>query len=225
MRCPKLSTTPICFFAALSFIQSSIADDKTIELFNGKSLDGWTTQSGAPVTKGWVVKDGMLVRKSRGGAIYTKDEYGDFDLRFEWKIDKGGNSGIKYRVAFYKKGVRGRPGWLGGEYQIYGDKNKSRGVHSAGALYGLFAPNEKKKLRPADEFNESRIVVRGSHIEHWLNGEKIVEADVDSDEWKKRIAKSKFNIVPGFFQNPKGRIQIQDHGAPVSFRNITLREL
>jgi hypothetical protein len=225
-----LRTTVSLFALLLSatvFTQSqTLADEKVIQLFDGKSLAGWTTQSGKPITRGWVVEDGTLYRKSGGGAIYTKDEYGNFDLRFEWKIAKGGNSGIKYRMAFYKKGVRGHPGWLGCEYQVYGDrKAKDRGTHSAAALYDLFPPNDKKELRPADAFNESRIVAHGTHIEHWLNGEKVVEIDTSSDEWKNKISKSKFGIVPDFFKNPKGRIQIQDHGRPVWFRNVTLRVL
>ena len=197
------------------------AEDKWVDLFDGKSLEDWTTTDGKPVVRGWVAEDGVLVRKSRGGAIYAKREFGNFELRFEWKIARGGNSGIKYRVASYEKGVRGRPGWLGCEYQVYGDRPNATGVHSAGALYGLFAPNNDKKLRPASEFNQSRIICVGTRIEHWLNGKKIVDVDTASDEWKIRVKKSKFaNSKPAFFQNTKGRIQIQDHGHPVWYRNI-----
>lgn len=217
----------LAIFASLLFFDgTAVANDKVIDLLAGNSLDNWTTQAGKPITRGWVAENGMLVRKGRGGAIYTKDEYGDFELRFQWKIGKGGNSGIKYRMAFYQKGVRGRPGWLGCEYQIYGDRRPGdRGTHSAGALYDLIAPNENKRLRPADEFNDSRIVVQGTRIEHWLNGEKVVDVDTGSNDWKQRIGRSKFGIVPDFFKNARGRIQIQDHGHPVWYRNIQLRLL
>ena len=204
----------------------SADENDFIDLFDGESLNGWTNDNGEPVTKGWVAEDGMLVRKSRGGHIYAVGEYGDFELRFEWKIDTGGNSGVKYRVAFYEQGVRGKPGWLGCEYQLYGDKRPNDlGDHSAGALYDLFKPSKRKQLRGAGEFNESRIVVQGTHIEHWLNGEKLIDVDTSSDEWKQRIADSKFGIVPDFFENKRGRIQIQDHGHSVWFRNIRLRHL
>ncbi len=202
------------------------AEERSIALFDGESLTGWTTASGEPVTKGWTIEDGMLVRTERGGAIYTADEYGDFELTFDWKIAVRGNSGVKYRVAFYKKGVRGNPGWLGCEYQLFDDAGRrSNPKTSAGALYGLYAPNDKKKLKPPGEFNRSRIVVKGTAIEHWLNGEKIVAVDSGSDDWKRRIAQSKFGIVDGFFENSKGRIQLQDHGSKVWFRDIKLRVL
>jgi hypothetical protein len=204
------------------------ADDGLLSLFDGKSLDGWTTASGEGVTKGWNVEDGLLVREQRGGAIYSKDEYGDFELDFDWKISERGNSGVKYRLQFYEKGVRGRPGWLGCEYQLLDDEkhpNAKKATTSAGALYSLYAPNKRKSLNPAGEFNHSRIVVRGTKFEHWLNGRKIVSADTSSETWKKRIAKSKFAKVKDFAQNAKGRIQIQDHGSKVWFRNITLKPL
>ena len=202
------------------------AEEQGKALFDGKTLNGWTTASGKPVTRGWTVEDGMLVRANRGGAIYSKEEFGDFDLRFEWKIAPRGNSGVKYRLIFYKKGVFGRPGWLGCEYQVFDDAGrKTHPTTSAGALYGLVAPNDKKKLKPTGEFNTSRIVAHGTKIEHWLNGEKIVEIDTASDDWKQRIAKSKFGPVNGFFENPKGRIELQDHGSRVWFRSITIRDL
>jgi 3-keto-disaccharide hydrolase len=202
------------------------ADDNAIQLFDGKSLNGWTTKSGEPVTSGWTVEDGMLLRTSRGGSIYTAKEYGDFDLSFEWKIAPRGNSGVKYRVAYYKKGVYGFPGWLGCEYQVYDDLGRRAGpLHSTGAIYELYAPSSNKKLRPVGEFNDSRIVVRGTKIEHWLNGEKIIDADTNTDDWKRRVARSKFGDVEGFFANPQGRIELQDHGSKVWFRNIVLRPL
>jgi hypothetical protein len=202
------------------------ADDNAVQLFDGKSLEGWTTRSGEPVTAGWTVEDGMLVRSGRGGSIYTAKEYGDFDLSFEWKIAPRGNSGVKYRVAHYKKGVYGNPGWLGCEYQIYDDVGRGTSPrHSTGSIYELYAPSSDKKLRPVGEFNDARIVVRGTKIEHWLNGEKIIEADTSSDDWKRRVARSKFGDVEGFFTNGKGRIELQDHGSKVWFRNIVLRPL
>ncbi len=202
------------------------AEDKAIQLFDGKSLEGWTTDSGEPVTTGWAVEDGMLVRNGRGGSIFTAQEYGDFDLSFEWKIAPRGNSGVKYRVAHYEKGVHGNPGWLGCEYQIFDDAGRgARPRYSSGAIYELYAPANNKKLRPVGEFNDARIVVRGTKIEHWLNGEKIIEADTSSDDWKGRIARSKFGDVKGFFANRKGRIQLQDHGSKVWFRNLVLRPL
>ncbi len=212
--------------STLAFHAAASADDGFIDLFDGKTLNGWTTQSGGPVAKGWAVEDGALVRTGGGGPIYAVGEFGDFELSFLWKIAPGGNSGVKYRVAFYKKGVRGRPGWLGCEYQLFDDAGrKTNAKNSAGSIYDLYAPNEKKKLKPTGEFNSSRIVVHGSKIEHWLNGEKIVEADTSSADWRQRIADSKFSVADGFFQNPTGRIELQDHGSQVWFRDIKIRPI
>jgi hypothetical protein len=226
-------TTPFCkcvsalfILAALLCRETAFADGDVIKLFDGNSLQGWTTASGKPVSNGWIVEDGLLVRDGRGGSIYTADEYGDFELSFQWKIARRGNSGVKYRVAFYEKGVHGNPGWLGCEYQLFDDAGRRTDPeHSCGAIYGLVAPSADKKLRPVGEFNDSRIVVRGTKVEHWLNGSKIAEADTASDDWKQRIAASKFGDVPGFFRNPKGRIELQDHGHKVWFRSIELRPL
>jgi hypothetical protein len=212
--------------AAASAGGRTFAEQAEVPLFNGKSLDGWVTADGQPVTRGWVMEDGMLVRASRGGSIFTEQEYGDFDLRFEWKIAPRGNSGVKYRVSFFEKGVYGNPGWLGCEYQLFDDAGRPTSPeHSTGAIYELVPPSADKKLRPVGQFNESRIVVRGTRIEHWLNGAKIAEAETSSEDWKQRIAASKFDDVAGFSQNAKGRIELQDHGSKVWFRNIVLRPL
>lgn len=190
-------------------------------LFDGKSLDNWTTLDGQPVTRGWEVVDGMIHLKKeekRSGHIITRDEYGDFELTFEWKIAPGGNSGLKYRVRKYGGRL------LGCEYQVLDDdkyaKGRVRSKNSAGGLYDLYEPSDAKQLRPAGEFNSARIVVRGNRIEHWLNGQRIVEATVGDDQWNQRIAQSKFSDVEQFGRNRRGRIMLTDHGSEVWYRNI-----
>lgn len=233
----RLTNCLLVYLCVAVFSPASAADPtaKVIELFDGKTLEGWTDVAGSPVSSkdenGWKVEGGELVRKGRGGTIYAEGEYENFVLEFEWKIAKGGNSGVKYRVKYYEKGLWGRSGWLGFEYQIYGDRNpeaskgRKGGIGSAGALYALYAPNEKKKLAEHNTYNIAKIVVCGTHIEHWLNGEKIVDADTSTDEFAERVKASKFNQVPDFGQNRKGRIQIQDHGSNVAYRNIRLTVL
>lgn len=190
-----------------------------VALFDGATLNGWTTQDGKPVTKGWTVEDGALFRKDRGGHIYSTGEYENFELSFEWKIAKNGNSGLKYHVR--KFGNQ----WLGREYQLFDDqgrKTAKQDAHSAGALYALYGPNEEKELKPVGEYNTARIVARGTHIEHWLNGRKIVEVDTSSDDWRKRVSRSKFSDKAGFEVNGRGRIMLQDHGGQVWIRKLVL---
>lgn len=199
--------------------EKSSSGSETIDLFDGKTLNGWTTLKGEPVTKGWEVKEGMLYRENRGGHILTEQEFGDFELEFEWKLGQRGNSGVKYRL----KKFGGQ--WLGCEYQIYDDRGKPNSTQSTGALYALYAPPKDKPLKPVGEFNTSRIIVRGPHVEHWLNGEKIVEAEIGSEDWVRRVARSKFNKYDGFAKTARSKLMLQDHGSEVWFRKITLRPL
>jgi hypothetical protein len=191
--------------------------------FDGRSLEGWMTQDGKPVTQGWHAADGMIFLKKEGrraGHIVTREEYGDFDLSFEWKIAPRGNSGLKYRVRNYGNKV------LGCEYQIYDDPpGRGSGKGSAGALYDLYEPGPEKQLKPAGEWNQARIVVRGDAIEHWLNGKRIVSASVGDAEWQRRIAQSKFSDVPDFSRNRRGRIMLTDHGSEVWYRNFVFQPL
>ncbi len=187
--------------------------------FDGQSLAGWTTGDGKPVTAGWEIVDGVIhLTKGgpRGGNIVTAEEFGDFDLSFEWKIAPRGNSGIKYRVRSYDGRL------LGCEYQIYDDgtAKKVQDKNSAGALYDLYEPNDQKTLRPSGEYNTARIVVRGDRIEHWLNGKLIVAATVGDAEWERRIKQSKFNDKPDFARNPRGKLMLTDHGSEVWYRNF-----
>lgn len=197
----------------------SRAAEPAADPLDGKSLAGWTTASGKPVTAGWEVADGTihLKKKAGGGNIVTAREFRNFSLSFEWKIAPGGNSGIKYRVRNYD----GKQ--LGLEYQIFDDtagKKPPEAKNSAGSLYDLYGPSAAKKLKPVGEYNTAKIVVRGNQIEHWLNGERIVTATVGSSEWRRRIADSKFNDVPGFAQNPSGKLMLTDHGSEVWLRNF-----
>lgn len=225
---PNLATAAILgaiLGTANSYAQST-SEKEFVSLFDGKSLDGWTTADGKPVTRGWQAIDGQLVRTAGGGSIYSEKEYGDFELRLDWQISSRGNSGIKYRTAFYESGTFGRPQWLGYEYQIWDDANRgSNPDASAAAVYLLQAPNGNKHLKPIGEFNTARIIAAGAVIEHWLNGKQVVCVDTSTPEWAQRIKRTKFSAVKDIFTNQSGRIQLQDHGNKVWYRNIRIREI
>jgi hypothetical protein len=198
-------------------------------LFDGKSLAGWVTADGKPVSKGWAVEDGSIVRTGYGGGdIYTAGAYEDFDLAFEWKITAGVNNGVKYRVREYD-GQR-----LGPEYQILDESgDKPKPGSETGSLYALYETSPDRVLNPPGEWNHARVVARGTRIEHWLNGVKLLEADTAGEDWAKRLAKSKFATRTGFATGA-GPIMLTDHapaladlGKPdkVWFRNLTLRRL
>ena len=195
-------------------------------LFDGQTLQGWTTLDGQPVTQGWEAVDGMIHLNSaaaRGGQIVTQQEYGDFELLFEWKIARGGNSGIKYRVKSFDGEM------LGCEYQVIDDQHESysdlRPNQLTGSLYELYAPDARRMLRPAGEFNRGRVVVQGNRIEHWLNGRLVVEATVGDRSWRERLAASKFAARDGFGANRIGKIMLTDHQTDVWYRNLFIRPL
>lgn len=213
--------TAILFSALLAI--SAFAGGE-ISLFNGKDLSGWTNAEGKPVTKGWKVEEGVLHRSSAGGDLLSEKEYGDFELIWEWKIAAVGNSGVKYRVQRYPG-----KGLLGFEYQMLDDEKypdaKVGPIHQTGALYEFYPPVADKKLNPPGQWNTSRIVLRGTHVEHWLNGAKVVDAELAGDVFRAALGKSKFKGVPHFGEAAKGRILLQDHGTEVWFRKIVLKEL
>jgi len=199
------------------------------ELFDGKTLRGWRTLRGKPAT-GWKASNGELhfappKKHSGGGDLYTEKEYGDFVLELEWRIASGGNSGIKYRMNWYGKK------YLGPEYQLLDNTRRKKGAkmtkgNTTGALYDLLPVNAKVwAVKPQGEWNRTRIVARGSRVEHWLNGKKVVDIDLRSAEFRDAVAKSKFRQLEGFAQNPAGRIMLQDHGSEIRFRKIRIREV
>ncbi len=195
-------------------------------LFDGKSSAGWVAigKSEFP-TQGWSVVDGTLVHAKAGGGgdIVTVDQYENFELTWDWKIGYAANSGVKYNLPVASKNI-------GFEYQLLDDDNEPDGkrggrLHQTAGLYDLIEPPADKKLNPIGEWNTSRLVVRGNHVEQWLNGAKTVEFEMGSDDLKERIAKSKYAKVSGFGEKTKSPILLQDHGGEIAFRSIKLREL
>ena len=213
-------------------------------LFDGRTLSGWRGLGYDSVpTAHWKVADGAIEKiasgnvpkladgqPAHGGDLMTVDSFGDFELAFEWKVAPGANSGVKYNVS-ERLSMSQAPNHaaLGFEYQILDDNRHEDGKlpsHRAGALYDLIAPNARKHVRPVGEWNRSRIVFRGRHGEHWLNGEKIVEFDLGTPGMDSLIAASKYRSIPGFADRREGggHIVLQDHGDEAYFRSIKVRE-
>lgn len=195
-------------------------------LFDGKSTAAWRGYKQADFpAKGWEVKDGTLhhVAGGGGGDLVTREKYDSFELRFDWKVAEGANSGVMYRVSE----AFNAPYETGPEYQVLDDAKHPDGRNpktTASSLYALIAA-QGKELKPVGEWNKARIVVRGSHVEHWLNKKKVVEYELGSDALKALIAGSKFKDMPRFAQEPTGHICLQDHGDSVWYRKIRVRKL
>lgn len=192
-------------------------------LFDGKTLDGWRSYQRDGVQGGWAAVDGNLTRTGPGGDIITVDQFGDFELELEWNVSPGGNSGIFFRATEEADRIYE----TAPEMQVLDDSAHADGgnrLTSAGANYGLYAAPEGI-VKPAGEWNAVRIVVDGAHVEHWLNGVKIVDYQLWSPDWEARVANSKFAEWPGYGRATRGHIGLQDHGDWVAYRNIRIREL
>jgi hypothetical protein len=189
--------------------------DGAADLWKGYGKDGWPD--------GWKIEDGVLHRHAAGGDLVSKKEYGDFDLRFAWKVSPGGNSGVMYRVSEEKEPAY----FTGPEYQVLDDDKHKDGqnpVTSTGSVYAMYPP-AKDVSKPAGEWNRSRILAEGNHVQHFLNGEKVADVELGSDDWKEKLAASKFATWPKFGKNERGHIVLQDHGDEVWYRNMRIKEL
>jgi hypothetical protein len=214
-----------------------------ILLFDGETLQGWQGlgRENIPASH-WIIEDGAIKKvadkdvplqedgQPLGGCdLMTIQTFENFELALEWKISPGGNSGIKYNVS--EEMSTAHPpdnAALGFEYQILDDERHLDALlgkdRTAAALYDLIGP-ENKELKPVGEFNSARIVFRGNHGEHWLNGVKVLEYDLNTPEMDKRIEESKYRDIPDFAQKRNGHIVLQDHADAVWFRNIKIRIL
>ena len=199
-------------------------------LFEGKSLNGWR-QYGKPGTvanaigSGWKVVDGTLRKLNgvKGGDIITEKKFTDFELTWEWRLEKDGNNGIKYMVT------EARPQAPGYEYQMIDDNSeKWKKLHDkalTASFYEVLPPASDKPLKSAGEWNASRLVVKGNQVEHWLNGKKVLAYELGSDAVKAGVADSKFKKYPDFGIKITGHIMLTDHNDEAWYRNIKLREL
>ena len=193
-------------------------------LFVGSSLDGWRGYRGADVPVGWSVVDGVLGRRVATGDLVSRDVFGDFELEWEWKVAPGGDAGVFYRGTETEDRIY----WSGLEYQLQDDAAPPDGpsrLAGAGAVYGLY-PARAGVVRPAGEWNASRIIARGTHVEHWLNGERLAAFDMGSPDWAARIAASKFARWPAFGRTMRGHLAVQgDHAGDLAIRRMRIRDL
>lgn len=198
--------------------------DGFVLLFDGKTLNGWHVYKKTTPIAGWKVTDNAITRIGTDGDLVTDKEYGDFELRIDWKISPKGNSGILYRGTETEE----RLYFSAPEYQVLDNEGHPDGKNGpdrwAGANYALIAPS-KTVVKPVGEWNSARIIARGAHVEHWLNGEKVVEYELWSPEWQKLVAGSKFKQWPTYGMAKAGHFGLQDHGAEVSFKNVKIKVL
>ena len=179
--------------------------------------------NGDAVDKGWEIQpDGTLHLNGRGGHILSRQQYGDFELWFEFRIAEKGNSGIKYRVKQYNKS------WLGLEYQVLDDSAfpKLTREHHTASLYDLVTPIPlQTRFNPEGEFNVGKVRVQNQRIQHWINGQLMIDQPVGTDSWDHHVANSKFNKHEGFGENTVGHIMVTDHGSEVWYRNVFIKSL
>ena len=190
-------------------------------LFDGETTAGWRGYGRPDFPKhGWVVENGCLhlVASGGGGDIITLDQFTDFELEWEWRIGPNGNNGLKYLVT------EARPNSPGHEYQMVDDATLPDPKHQTASCYDVLPPQTQPRVNPPGEWNQSRLVIRGQHVEHWLNGEKVLAYELGSPELQAAIAKSKFKDARGFGEKIKGPILLTDHHRETWFRNIRIRE-
>ena len=229
----------IKFFIIIIFIGcNSSKDSEWIYMFDGKTTDGWRGYNNETMPKKWEVINGELTFNTElklekdwdGGndIIYYKEQFENFELYLEWKLPKGGNSGVFYHV---QEGYNA-PHNISPEYQILDDDGweeinnaKLKNWQKAGANYGMHEPNISKKLNPSGQWNSSRIIHDNNKVEHWLNGKIILSFFKDSDDWNKKRNSEIFRDKPDYGKFKKGYIALQDHDTPIWFRNIRIKKL
>jgi hypothetical protein len=205
-------------------------------LWDGESTEGWR---GARLDdfpeSGWIIEAGELVvlasggeESTAGGDIVTRALYGDFELKVDFQLSRGANSGIKY---FVDTDLNKGPGSsIGLEYQLLDDENhpdaklgSQEGSRTMASLYDLIAADPNKPVHPIGEWNRAHIISNGNHVEHWLNGMKVLEYERKSEDYRKLVSESKYEVWPNFGESDVGHILLQDHGNRVAFKNIKIK--
>ncbi|MCP4310656.1 MAG: DUF1080 domain-containing protein [Bacteroidetes bacterium] len=192
-------------------------------LFDGETLRGWKAYNGdEPQT--WKVDENALFcdGSSGGDDIMTVECFGDFDLKFEWKIEAEGNSGVIYLTREGRQW--NRPYLTGLEYQVH-DEEDNFSINSVGSVYDVYAPSHNKKVNPALEWNSGRIRLSKGMITHWVNGELVVNCQLYSDDWDDKVAASKWKDNPFYGKSPFGHIDFQNHGSQVWYKNVKILRL
>lgn len=193
-------------------------------LFDGTSMNAFRGYKSQAMPKGWSIVNGELTKSGEVEDLVTRDKFANFELSFDWKLGRGGNSGVMYRVTEEYD----HPYWTGPEYQLLDDTGhpdgKSR-LTAAGSDYALY-PSPAGVVKPADQWNSSLIVVQGNHVQHWMNGQKLLEYDLLSPDWLAKVKASKFGAWPDYGRATSGFIAIQgDHDGALAMRNIKVRVL
>ena len=221
--------------ACISFVnktqETTSQKGKWVSLFDGKSLKGWHGFNKTGTIKNWDIEDGALVclgaaKDAHGGDIVSNIAYDNFELKWEWKIDKQGNSGVMYHVVEGKKYKS--PYETGPEYQMIDDidfPEKLEDWQKTGADYAMNIANNKKKVNPVGEWNTSKIIFNKGHVEHWLNGQKIVSFQAWDAKWMKEKQEGKWKDYPDYGLAKKGLIALQDHGNKAYYKNIMIKAL
>ncbi|WP_316814122.1 DUF1080 domain-containing protein [Pedobacter heparinus] len=202
-----------------------------IVLFDGKSLTGWHLFNKTGEIENWKVEDGALVchgfkGPSGAGDLVSDQQFENFELSWEWKVDKGSNSGVFYHILEgpkFKRASETAP-----EYQIIDDVGfpaKLEEWQKTGADYAMNVPNDKKRLKPTGEWNTGKIVFNKGHVEHWLNGKKILEFDAWTEDWNKQKKEGKWKDYPDYGSGKTGAVGFQDHGNKAYFKNIKIRQI
>jgi hypothetical protein len=189
-------------------------------LFDGTSTKGWRGFKTPEPDPGWTAKGELSPDPKTSKDLMTRDSFENFDLTFEWKIGPKGNSGVMFHVTE----AGGQTYESGPEYQVLDNSRGEPPLEQAGGLFALYAP-EGAVTKPVGEYNTGRILVDHGKVEHWLNGVKVAAYDMNSADFKARVAASKFARWPTFAASPSGHIALQNHGDPVAFRNLKIRRL
>jgi len=226
-----MSHTP--FYIALALVSCAIAPLVAADqgsapgpwhsLLEDHSAPAWRGWKEPGLPAGWRVEGGVLSKDGKVDDLVTQDAFGNFELELEWKIGKAGNSGIFYRGTREYDHIY----WSAPEYQLLDDANTEDGksrLTAAGSDFALYGGPAGVVL-PFDQWNKTRLIVKGNHVEHWLNGKKVVEYDFKSADWKSRVAASKFASYPNYGLAPAGLIGIQgDHPGALAIRGMRIRE-